>query len=294
VNRERGVALVLVLAITGVLSLLILQIGLTARQQVTQAQRLADRAEADLRLHSREVALLYSLLTRPKSQTPGADPAVMIEDNPYAAVWNFRGEPFAVDDATFRVQDMSGLIPMPVATSPTRDFAGLLVALGVDSMQAEEASRRLQQSLSTPTRTALQSLKELPLLTGLSTNITDRLDDVATLYPIGVLNPGTAPPTVLAVKYGGAALEGLLVLRREGLLDAGRLVALTGENIDDMTTTFEVGPGYRLDITVNFRGVLLRRQSIWTVRPANQATPLELWSYKDREPVGATKQGFEQ
>jgi hypothetical protein len=137
-------------------------------------------------------------------------------------------------------------------------------------------------------------LKELPLLTGLSTNITDRLDDVATLYPIGVLNPGTAPPTVLAVKYGGAALEGLLVLRREGLLDAGRLVALTGENIDDMTTTFEVGPGYRLDITVNFRGVLLRRQSIWTVRPANQATPLELWSYKDREPVGATKQGFEQ
>jgi len=288
VSRDRGVALVLVLAITGVLSLLILQIGLSARQQVAQAQSLLDRSEAALRLHSREAALLYSLLTRAKSTTVQSDPAALAGDNPYAGVWNFRGDPFEIDGAVVRLQDMSGLLPTPTGNSISRDFrdfAALLVALGTDEGQAEQASRALQQSLSTTPASSLQSFKELPLITGLSIDVAERLEGYMTLYPTGVINPGTAPLPVLAVKYGGSVLEGLMALRSEGSLDSGRLVAITGESIDDMTTTFDVGPGYRLDLTVAFRGVRLRRESVWTVRPANQANPLELWSYRDRDPV---------
>lgn len=287
----------LVLAITGVLSLLILQIGLSARQQVAQAQSLLDRSEAELRLHSREAALLYSLLTRVKSSAAQGDRVSLVGENPYAAAWNFRGDSFEIDGAVVRLQDMNGLLPAPTANSVDRDFryfAALLEALGTDSSQADQAARALQQSLSTTPRSSLQSFKELPLITGLSINVTERLEEGMTLYPTGMFNPGTAPPPVLAVKYGSSLLESLISTRDQGLLDPGRLEAITGESIDDMSTTFDVGPGYRLDITVAFRGIRLRRESVWTVRPASQVSPLELWSYRDREPVDLSDPLYER
>jgi hypothetical protein len=279
---QRGVAMVLVLAVTGVLALLMLQIGLTSRQQVAQAQRLVDRVEAELRLHSRESALLYSMLTRERN----ADPRQAANGNPYAAVWNFRGEPFQVDGATIRVQDMSGLLPIPLPGSPTAEFAALLVTIGVDRLRADQAARSLQQALVTPRRMPLQSLEELAPIVGLSAAEIDRIQGLATPYPTSAVNPGTAPQEVLAVKYAGSALEGATALRRKGMLDERSLERLTGEPLDDMKATFLVGPGFRLDITVDFRGVRLRRQSIWTIRPASETNPLELWSYRAVDPVG--------
>lgn len=279
---QHGVAMVLVLAVTGVLALLILQIGLTSRQHVAQAQRLVDRVEAELRLRSRESALLYSMLTRERN----ADPREAANGNPYAAAWNFRGAPFQVDGATIRLQDMSGLFPVPLPGSPIGEFAALLVTTGVDRTRAEQAARSLQQELVTPRRRPLQSLEELGPIAGLTAAEIDRIQDLATLYPISAVNPGTAPQEVLAVKYAGSTLEGATALRREGLLDERSLEKLTGEPLDDMKATFLVGPGFRLDITVDFRGVRLRRQSIWAVRPASDANPLELWSYRAVDPVG--------
>ena len=58
-KRQQGVALIMVLMITGILGLLMLQIGLTAREHVARAQKLLDRAEATLRLQSRESAMVY-------------------------------------------------------------------------------------------------------------------------------------------------------------------------------------------------------------------------------------------
>jgi type II secretory pathway component PulK len=276
-NEQRGVALVLVLAVTGVLALLILQIGLTSRQQVAQAQALVDRAEATLRLHSRESALLYSMLTRERN----ADPQLIAGDNPYAAKWNFRGDRFDVDGASIRLQDLGGLFPIPLPESPPREFAALLIGLGVDPARAETTSRSLQEAISTPRRSPLQSITELAVVGELSVEEIERVRDVATLYPVATLNPATAPEAVLAVKYTGLALEGLVAARRESSLDEGRVRAIIGENWDDMMTTFLVGPGFRLDIAVEFRGVRLRRESVWTVRPSNEAAPLDLWSYRN-------------
>jgi hypothetical protein len=281
VSRQRGVALVLVLAVTGVLALLILQVGLTARQQVAQAQQLGNRAEAQLRLHSREAALLYSLLTRERN----ADPREAAGDNPYTARWNFRGEPFEVDGSTVRIQDMAGLLPMPIPGASTGDFAALLVAIGIDRQRAEQAARALRESFLGSDRVPLQSLEELGVIAGLSSAEIDQLEDVATLYPVTALNPGTASEEVLAVKYTGTALEGVIAVRRQGALDERRLQSLTGDLLDDTMTTFLVGPGFRLDITIDYLGVRLRRQSIWTIRPTNEATPLELWSYRSLDPT---------
>jgi len=290
-KAERGVALVLVLAVTGIVGLLILQIGLTARQQVAQAQRLVDRAEATMRLHSREAAVLYSLLTRERNIDRRADPRALAGDNPYAAAWNFRGEPFEIDGAMIRLQDMGGLFSMPTPDSSPRELAALLIALGIERARAEQVSRALQQSLQVPRKFPLQSVKELGAIGGLTPVEIERLESVATVFPVAILNPGTAPLSVLQVKYGGVVLEGVIAARREGLLDEGRLASLIGENIDDMTITFVIGAGIRLDITAEFRGVRLRRESEWLIGPANEANPLQLWSYRSLDPSSVVRSG---
>lgn len=292
-KAQRGVALVLVLAVTGIVGLLILQIGLTARQQVAHAQRLGDRAEAAMRLHSREAAMLYSLLTRERNIDRRADPRTLAGDNPYAAVWNFRGEPFEIDGVSFRLQDMGGLFSMPTPDSSPSEFAALLMALGLERTRAEQVSRALQQSLRVPRKFPLQSIKELGAIGGLTPVEIARLEQVSTVYPVAVLNPGTAPLPVLAVKYTGRVLEGLLAARREGALDEVRLASLTGENIDDMTVSFVNGPGFRLDLTTEFRGVRLRRESVWTILPADPVNPLQLWSSRSLDPSFVVSAGAE-
>lgn len=287
-SKDRGVALVLVLAITGVLSLLILQIGLTVRQQVGQAQQLTDRVEAELRLHSRESALLYSLLTRPKTTAPQSIVSGKSDvDNPYATGWNFRGEAFTVDEAEIRLQDLNGLYPMTRAGANPREFVSLLMAIGVDPVRADRVSKDLQSMLSTQRGVPLQAIGEIAAISDLNPDEVDRLADVATLYPVGPLNPGTAREQVLAARYVGSKLAGLLSARQAGALDEGRWTAITGDFSDDMTTTFQVGPGFRLEILVAFRGVRLRRESVWTIRSASPGTPLELWSYRNLDPRGS-------
>jgi len=283
--KHRGVALVLVLAITGVLSLLILQISLTVRQQVSQAQRLTDRVEAELRLQSRESALLHSLLTRPKTTAP--QPVVNGQsavENPYVTGWNFRGEPFFIDGAEIRLQDLNGLYPMTRAGPNPREFVRLLLAIGVDPVRADRISKTLQAAVSSPPGLPLQAIGEIAAIPDLYAGEVDRLSEVATLYPVGPLNPATALEQVLAARYEGSKLEGLLSTREAGALDEGRWTAITGDFSDDMSTTFLVGPGFRVDITVAFRGVRLRRESVWTIRPASPDAPLELWAYRNRDP----------
>ena len=127
-RRERGIALIQVLLVAGIIGLLMLQIGLTAREQVAHAQALADRSELQLAAQSREAALTYTLLTEPLVRVPDSK-------NPYAAAWNFHGEPFTVDGVTFTIQDESGKMQVPWLDS--RDFEALLLDLGVEAGPCE-------------------------------------------------------------------------------------------------------------------------------------------------------------
>ena len=127
-RRERGIALIQVLLVTGIIALLMLQMGLTAREQVARAQALADRAEVQLAAQSRESALLYTLLTEQLVRVPDSE-------NPYVAAWNFHGEPFTVDGITFSIQDESGRMRVPLLDS--RDFESMLHSLGVEPDRAK-------------------------------------------------------------------------------------------------------------------------------------------------------------
>jgi type II secretory pathway component PulK len=282
-KHQRGTALILVLMITFILGLLMLQMSLTAREQVARAQLLADRAEAELRAESREVALTFTLLTQPWAGS-------VATDNPYAAAWNFRGQPFTVDGITYRIQDVSGLLVIPL--NDVTGFVNLLVALGVELPRATRLGEELialqGASIGLPRPGAgaasttidpdagaqpggwpafpVQSLEELRGLKDMDDALFARLEPLLTLYQTQGFNPLTAPPELLASHLPPSELQGVLEMRAAGTLSDLSFSQLTGIEADDVTT-FYPGPAFRIELTLEYRGMTVRRDTTVIVRP---------------------------
>jgi len=295
-KHQHGAALILVLMITFILSLLMLQMSLTAKEQVARAQLLADRAEAELRAESREVALAFTLLTEPWEGT-------VATDNPYAAAWNFRAQPFTVDGITYRMQDVSGLLMVPLTGA--KEFVDLLVALDVELPRATRLGEELialqgmPTGLSRPGDVAtrppvdadgvpqaggwpafpLQSLEELRGLKDMDDALFARLEPLLTLYPTQGFNPLTAPTELLAARLPASELQGVLELRAAGTLNASSLADLTGIGADDMTVLYP-GPAIQIELTLEYRGMTVRRNTTVIVQPyLNDA--FAIWSRRE-------------
>lgn len=281
-RRQKGVALVQVLLVTTIIILLVMQLSLTAAEQVRRAQALQDRSEAALYLHSREVALLYTLLTESLVPSPGSA-------NPYAASWNFHGEPFVVDGLEITLQDQSGLMPFPV--SGVTDFEELLTVLGLGPTRAREIAAGLAHWLgiaapgsSRPgdammrggTADPVQYFGELRFLAGMDERLYARLAELMTLYPTPGFNPLTAPAPLLRMQMPESTLGAVLEARRKGELDERRLWQLARIGADEVVLPF-VGPGIGIRISGEYRGITLRRHLIVGVEPY-KARPLALWS----------------
>ena len=282
-KRQQGVALIMVLMITGILGLLMLQIGLTAREHVARAQKLLDRAEATLRLQSRESAMVYSLLTQ-EWISEGAERA---KQNPYAAAWNFRGDPFEIDGARYRIQDVNGLFQMPQPGDSMQSFERLLEGLGIDKERAERVGQQLKafqeydREVPESRRIPLQAFGELRGVVDLTQKELLAVQTAATLYPSGQFNPATASGAVLASRYQGTELDAVRSLRVSGRLDAESLGQVTEQGADEFTG-FYPGPALRFDIRVEWGGIALRRESTWIVRP-HEFEPLALWSRRQMD-----------
>jgi len=281
-RRQRGVALVQVLLVTAIIMLLVMQLSLTAAEQVRRAQALQDRSEAALYLHSREVALLYTLLTESLLPSPGSG-------NPYAASWNFHGESFIVDGLEITLQDQSGLMTFPV--SGVTDFKKLLTVLGLGPTRAREVAERLAHwiGISLPgggrpggammragSADPVQYFSELRLLAGMDEPLYGKLAELMTLYPTPGFNPLTAPAALLRMRMPESTSRAVLDARRKGELDQNRLWQLARIGADESILSF-TGPGVGMRITGEYRGVALQRHLIVGVQPY-RAQPLALWS----------------
>jgi len=281
-RRQRGVALVQVLLVTAIIILLVMQLSLTAAEQVRRAQALQDRSEAALYLHSREVALFYTLLTESLLPSPGSG-------NLYAASWNFHGEPFVVDGLEITLQDQSGLMRFPV--SGVTDFEKLLTVLGLGPTRARENAEGLAHWLGIRLAgggrpgdammrggrgDAMQYFGELRLLAGMDEPLYGKLAELMTLYPTPGFNPLTAPAPLLRMRMPESTFGAVLDARRKGELDQNRLWQLARIGADESILPF-TGPGIGIRIAGEYRGVALRRQLIVGVQPY-RAQPLALWS----------------
>ena len=283
-RRQRGVALVQVLLVTAIIILLVMQLSLTAAEQVRRAQALQDRSEAALYLHSREVALFYTMLTESLLPSPGSG-------NPYAASWNFHGEPFVVDGLEITLQDQSGLMRFPL--SGVTDFEKLLTVLGLGLMRAREIAEGLAHwlgiTLSGGGRPAdammrgdrgdaMQYFGELRFLAGMDEPLYGKLAELMTMYPTPGFNPLTAPAALLRMRMPESMFRAVLDARRKDELDRNRLWQLARIGADESILPF-TGPGIGVRLEGEYHGVALRRQLIMGVRPY-QAQPLALWSHE--------------
>jgi type II secretory pathway component PulK len=291
-RQQKGVALVLVLLVTAIIILLVMQLSLTASEQVRRAQALKDRSEASLYLHSREAALLYTLLTEPL--VPSRETA-----NPYAANWNFHGEPFEIDGLEVTLQDQSGLMRFP--SRGVSDFRKLLAELGLGAARARSLAERLAQWIGDGTLGGsrsggvmmrggtggpVQYFAELRALGGVDEKLYARLAELMTLYPTPGFNPLTAPATLLRLRMPEAALGAVLDARRSGALDQNRLWSIAGIAADE-TVVPSTGPGIGIRLRGEHLGVVLRRHVVARIAPYDEE-PLGYWS-RERFASGVPK-----
>jgi general secretion pathway protein K len=285
-RREQGIALIQVLLVTGIIALLMLQIGLTAREQVARAQALLDRAELQLAAQSRESALLYTLLTEPLARIPDST-------NPYVAAWNFHGEPFTVDGVTFTIQDESGKMQVPWLDS--REFETLLRDLGVEAGRARALGTELMVLQGTkprrrtlgagetaaigaagaPGKFRVQDIGELRLLPGMDEDLYRRLRPLLTLYPTPGFNPMTARAELLRAQFTESQANGVTAARARNELDQNTLWKLTGTEADE-TTVLIPGPGLTVRLEMELRDRRAVRSTTLSVRPYS-AEPLGVW-----------------
>jgi general secretion pathway protein K len=281
-QRQHGVALVQVLLVTTIIILLVMQLSLTAADQVKRAQQLQDRSEATLYLHSREVALFYTLLTESLNSTSGST-------NPYAANWNFHGEAYVVDGLEITLQDQSGLMRFPVLD--VFEFEQLLTALGLGPTLARNLAQQFANWIGVRTSSGgrpvgammrggsgdpVQYFAELLLLPGMDEQLYGKLAELMTLYPTPGFNPLTAPAPLLRMRMPESTLQAVLAARSKGELDQNRLWQLARIAADEVVIVF-TGPGVGIRIAGEYRGVALRRDLVVGVEPY-QAEPLALWS----------------
>lgn len=283
-KRQRGIALIQVLLIAGIIGLLMAQLGLTAKEQVARAKLLDDRATLQLGALSRESALLYTLLTEPWVNQPDSA-------NPYAAAWNFTGQPFTVDGITFTIQDESGRLRVPLygATEFEEILGGLGVErgrarqLGAQLMELQGVSPRLHELGEASQEDApaagrgypLQDMSELKLLPDMDEELYARLLPILTLYPTPGFNPLTAAPELLAAQLTESERQGLRDARSSGQLDEVMITKLTGLQADEMVN---FSPGPALDVRIEFEhnGSRMERQATFIVRPY-QVEPVAVW-----------------
>ena len=137
VKRESGVALLQALLLTMIVSLLALQLSLTAREQVTTAQMLESRLEADLVSHSLEVEALFNLLTM-EDRAPS-----------FAGRWQSDAETRAgrqqfvlSDGAEIIISDLSSRLPLRLPQHPL--WSSTLEQVGMPRAMAEEFLNQLR------------------------------------------------------------------------------------------------------------------------------------------------------
>jgi hypothetical protein len=246
-DKNRGVVMVVVLFILAILGVLLLEVSRSGQEELARASLLLERTQARLDVRTHESELLLSLLTNP--WIAGSPSAKTVD--PYAKVWRFDGEPFVVERATIRIQDVSGQfgMPQPGFNSKWPLLEKLLQNIGIDATRAAATVAYLRDIQAGPDGVPLQDLSELIGRGRLTIDDVDRLRRVATLYPTNTFNPSTASAEVLSVLYGGSRLEGVLALRRgEGLsaTSFGKVV----EDFDPEFTVFSAGPAFQIAIEV--------------------------------------------
>jgi general secretion pathway protein K len=241
--RQRGIALIQVLLLSGILSVLVLYFTQTARQQVALASYANDRATALANLQSAKSVLLFKLLTEHKlaeyQDNADGDVSNMAPHN-----WNFYGAPFKViNGVQASLQDQSGLISAHFLDAELLNK--ILLANGVDSAQANKITGRLldwqdidnlSADFAAETNTLgryirnghIPDLSDLTHIPGISPDIYPLLTHIMTIHYAGRFNPMAAPKPVLKGVLNESAYIQVNGMREDNALSKKQFSAVSG------------------------------------------------------------------
>jgi general secretion pathway protein K len=257
--KNKGIALIQVLLITGIISILALYFSATAREQVKLAQLATERAEAILAIKTAQSRLLMTLLTQLR------EPNVNTADD-ISSQWNFYGEPFELkNEVSANIQDQGGLMgigfPDPKLIKDILEQNGADGTLGpviTDSLLDWQDADRLtringaeQGSYELGPRNASISLhQEVSQVRGMSAALWHKFGAIFTLYQRGPFNPMAAPPEILTGLIGRDRAAEYLAQRKSAPITAKSFSAMTGLQ-ESMEQIFY--PGNVMEITLRAR-----------------------------------------
>jgi hypothetical protein len=262
--RQQGVALLQALLLAMIVSLLALQLSLTAREQIVTARMLEDRLEADLLAHSLEVEALFNLMTI-ENKAPS-----------FRGIWQANAETragrqslAAGEGVTVELSDLSGYLPVRLPQHPlwqltlerlgmSRDDArAFLSELGdmqdedlVDtSMSAESPIGGA--GIAYPNR-FIQLPTELERWMGYWGGWMPVISEVSHHYPLYEVNQGALAQTLAAVTAKAPSAQ-ISVPLPSNLAAPPLLVSPGNELISRTSSTY-----WRVEVTVD-RGLVTRR-----------------------------------
>jgi hypothetical protein len=266
-RTTRGVALILVLSVVSIVSIVMLSISIGAKTRIQQARNLLDKTELELRVHSHQSALLFSLLTEPWVSSEVDD--LTRSSGPYGSHWNFRGRVFSVDVAKLKIQDESGLFSIPPVSPPIDEFKRLLQLTGFSqSEQRKIADTLVKQG-------PVQHLSDLLSANYLTDDRVVRLHSLISVSPTPSFNPSTSPEDVLRAKFGDEMGSRLARVADGNALNPVTFFRLTGSSPGEDLVFFP-GPALRVSIAVEGKIGVAARESVWLLRPY-QLDPVSLY-----------------
>ncbi|MCJ8296947.1 MAG: type II secretion system protein GspK [Colwellia sp.] len=262
-RKNTGIALIQVLLITAILSVLALYLTQTAREQITIARWLDDKASAQVALHSAESQLLFSLLTEPflaeniDLDNNNNDSDAFVEPSDASNTvpmtlksrWNFFGKAFAINEhVKVAIQDQSGLIHAhyPIqrilrTLITSQGFSEIESNVIIDNLldwQDLDSIARIngneeQTANSTVRNGAISSLSELVHIKAIPPRLLPILKENLTIYRRGNFNPRNASIELIAALSSKSIAEQVNTLRVNKQLTKRNFIELTGIREDD-------------------------------------------------------------
>lgn len=276
---QRGIALVQVLIITGVLMLLGIFIQQTLKQQVQVVSIGNDKLALRLELENAQAQVIKALLSHNRYQDPAAQNSVV-------KAWNFYGKPFQVDDVSVVLQDLTGLMNINTGSRMmlTRFFEKHLdepsrAVNVVDSIADWKDTDNLKhlngaekadyKNGITPRNGYFQSIDELnAILDHLNVRFTQaQAVNFLSVERLSGFSPLNAPVDVLeTLLQNENQLKLVTSAREQGQLSGFRFYQITGIDQDEFVI-FGTSQHIRLELSATKNGVRVTKKLHLKVNP---------------------------
>lgn len=270
--KQRGVALLQVLLVSMILSLLAIYISKTAQWQVASATSATEKVQALLEVRSVHSKLAYTLATAaPEELRKGQ--------------YNFHGKVFELDNVRVEIQDLNGLISLPLETQP-KTLEKLFQYHGASESQAQTIANRIVNYMK-PTQSSAENTQARPILyldelRNIAQGYDELIDKAArdiTFQVTPSLNPLTATEGVIAALTNETIARNLVSQRESSLATAQQIKSQAGLYVDERLS-YSIGPGFRVRVTAEVGDTFVRRERTLWINANDQRKPIQIVEQK--------------